>query len=339
VGLTLLVIVLAAPPRGTAELIEQSDFGSNPGNLDMWTYVPDGLPTGTPLVVALHGCGQSAADYDDETGWIRYAETMDFALLLPEQRTGLWFGNHPLGCFNWYYRGDQGRDGDEVRSIIQMIDTMIDEHAIDPQQVYVTGLSAGGAMTAALLAAYPERFAGGAIIAGIAYGCSSVPDSVPQWAVPYWGALLGYTNPLRCLDPGVDLSPRQWGDRVRTAAGDDPHRWPVISIWHGTADRTVLPVNARELVEQWGNVHDLDPDSYRQERINGHRHRIYTNAAGSEVLELYLVEGLGHGVPIDPAPSDGSPDPPRCGTPAQYVLTAGICASFHIARRWGLTTP
>ena len=48
-----------------------------------------------------------------------------------------------------------------------------------------------------------------------------MPDYVPQWAVPYWSTLLRYKNPLRCLNPGVDLSPRQWSARVRAAAEPD----------------------------------------------------------------------------------------------------------------------
>ncbi len=67
-------------------LTEVTGFGSNPGNLTMCTYVPEELETSRPLVVALHGCTQQAADYDDETGWIKFAEKHRFALLLPQQQ-------------------------------------------------------------------------------------------------------------------------------------------------------------------------------------------------------------------------------------------------------------
>lgn len=338
VGLILCfaaLTALAADPQGLTQI---TNFGSNPGNLRMWVYQPPDLPNGAPLVVVLHGCGQSAADVDDESGWRELADRLGFALLLPEQKWGFWLGNHPFGCFNWYYRDDQQRGEGEPLSIIQMIDNMIASHGIDPTRVYATGLSAGGAMTTVLLATYPERFAGGAIIAGIPYGCSSVPSYVPEWAIPYWAGWLGYVNPLVCLNPGIDRSPRQWGDRVREATASPPAVWPSVSIWQGTADQTVAPTNARELVEQWADLHDLDPSRYRQEQINGHLHRTFTDARGDAVVQLYLIQGMRHGMPIDP-PLPGSAAPDHCGIAGDYILPAGICASYQIARQWGLTDP
>ncbi len=86
--LAMLLIVFghATLSVAAANLSETTGFGSNPGNLRMWTYIPDGLKPNAPLVVALHGCSQSAADYDDETGWVQYADRLGFALLLPEQK-------------------------------------------------------------------------------------------------------------------------------------------------------------------------------------------------------------------------------------------------------------
>src|SRR5688572_3562409 len=80
------VITLAAPARA-ASLGPVTGFGSNPGNLAMYAYRPDALPAGAPLVVALHGCTQSATDYFDNAGWPRFADRWGFALVLPEQRT------------------------------------------------------------------------------------------------------------------------------------------------------------------------------------------------------------------------------------------------------------
>ena len=79
-------------------LTEVSDFGPNPGNLRMHVHIPERLASGRPLVVALHGCRQQAADYDQETGWERLAETWQFALLLPEQKRA----NNVFRCFNWF---------------------------------------------------------------------------------------------------------------------------------------------------------------------------------------------------------------------------------------------
>ena len=121
-------------------LTEVSGCGSNPGNLKMCTYVPDDLEASRPLVVALHGCTQQASDYDDETGWVKLADKHKFALLLPQQQQA----NNATKCFNWFEQGDIERDQGEALSIRQMIDKMIADEAADSENVYVTGLSAGG---------------------------------------------------------------------------------------------------------------------------------------------------------------------------------------------------
>ena len=72
----------------------------------MCTYVPEILETSRPLVVALHGCKQQAADYDDETGWIKLADRHQFALLLPKQQEV----NNMSKCFNWFELNDIERD-------------------------------------------------------------------------------------------------------------------------------------------------------------------------------------------------------------------------------------
>ena len=87
-------------------------------------------------------------------------------MLLPEQRRG----NNPNVCFDWFQPEDIKRGEGEVASIAAMVRNMVAEHGLDPTRIFVTGLSAGGAMTAAMLATYPELFAGGAIIAGLPYG-------------------------------------------------------------------------------------------------------------------------------------------------------------------------
>ena len=174
-----------------------TSFGSNPGNLRMFRYVPDGLPADAPLVVALHGCVQSARAYADGAGWPKYAERDGFALVFPEQRSA----NNQNACFNWFESGDIRRGSGEALSIKQMVDKTKADLKTDPKRVYVTGLSAGGYMTAAMLATYPDVFAGGGVIAGGPYKCAT-----------------SLTQAFSCLNPGVDKTPKAWGDLVRAAS-------------------------------------------------------------------------------------------------------------------------
>jgi hypothetical protein len=95
----LLLAALPSPARAAATLTQVTGFGSNPGALRMYSYVPDGLPAGRPMIVALHGCTQSAADYYAHSGWPKYADAYSAALVLPEQTSannGLVLPGHGL---------------------------------------------------------------------------------------------------------------------------------------------------------------------------------------------------------------------------------------------------
>lgn len=289
--------------------IEVTGFGSNPGNLRMFKHVPAGLPADAPLVVALHGCSQTASSYDAEPGWQLLADRWRFALLLPQQQGS----NNASGCFNWFVPGDTARSQGETLSIKQMVDRMIADHGSAPGRIYVTGLSAGGAMAAAMLAAYPDVFAGGAILSGIPYRCAT-----------------SQTAAFGCMNPGNDLTPTQWGDKVRAASTwNGP--WPIVSVWHGDADYVVRPLNAGESMEQWTDVHGIDQTADVADTVAGYPHRVYKDAAGSPRVETYTITGMGHGTPVDPGSGET-----QCGTAGAYILDANICSSYHIARFWGL---
>ncbi len=291
--------------------IEVELFGANPGNLRMLARVPRGLQPGAALVVVLHGCTQTAAGFADAAGWSALADQHGFALLLPEQRRA----NNANLCFDWFRPEDITRGTGEIASIRAMTEHMLTHYGLDPGRAFVTGLSAGGAMAGALLAAYPELFAGGAIIAGLPYGCAS---SVQE----------AFDSMMR----DHDRPARAWGDAVRAAS---PHRgaWPSISIWQGEADGTVRPSNARELLKQWLDVHALAGAPDVSDRVDGAAHRAWRGRDGRIAVEAYLVPGMDHGAPIAPRARDPEQ---RCGHVAPFVLDAGIASSHRIARSWGL---
>lgn len=309
--------VLQALSRGCAKetgqsntrLREKLSFGSNPGNLRMFEYRPATLADNPPLVVVLHGCTQNAAAYDLGAGWSTLADRYGFALLLPEQQRS----NNPNGCFNWFQPAHSRRDRGEVLSIRQMIETSVVDHGVDRRRIFITGLSAGGAMTSNLLACYPEVFAGGAIIAGIPFGAATNVQQAFQSM---------YQSPTR--------SPREWGDLVRNASR---HRgpWPRVSVWHGNADKTVIPTNAREILKQWTNVHGLPLSSSATTRIDGFPREVWINEAGDELIEAYTIANMPHGTPLATGESEGA-----CGAPGPFLLPVGISSSYHISKFFGI---
>ncbi|MER2527470.1 MAG: PHB depolymerase family esterase [Candidatus Competibacter denitrificans] len=307
------IFALPNPINATGTAAERVDFGANPGQLRLFFYRPDTLRAPAALVVALHGCQQTALEYARLTGWLQQADRWGFLLLLPEQR----LLNNPQRCFNWFRPAQVTRDQGEAGSIRQMIARLQTEFPIDSQRIYVAGLSAGGAMAAALLAVYPDVFAGGASIAGVPYGCAS-----------------GMLGALYCQSWGRDLRPAEWAEKVRHTAAEanlHPQRWPILSIWQGQSDWVVDSTNARELAEQWSTLHGLESTAASEETGQGYSHRVYRDATGQPRVESYLIAAMGHGQPIDPGSNAA-----QCGTAADYVLPVGICASERIIHFWGL---
>lgn len=300
---------LRAARASDSHLIDVPGFAPDPGRLRGRLYLPPSICPGAALVVALHGCTQTAAGYDRGTGWSTLAEREGFALLLPEQARG----NNPNGCFNWFEPGDIARTGGEAESIAAMTRAVVAGNGIDPRRVFVTGLSAGGAMAAVMLATYPELFAGGAIIGGLPYGrASGVPEALAL---------------MRGQGGGDDGA-----DRVRAASGGHSGPWPSVSVWHGTADATVAVGNMDRISRQWLAVHGLDPAAREIERGAGRTRCRWRGADGRVSVEEWRVEGMGHGVPIDP----NGPD--RLGAAGPYMLNVGLSSTAEIARSWGLLT-
>ncbi|MDQ0319403.1 feruloyl esterase [Pararhizobium capsulatum DSM 1112] len=301
--------------KTSGKLEEVTGFGSNPARLHMLRYVPPQLPRKAPLVVVLHGCQQNARDYDHGSGWSTLARERGFAVLYAEQTRG----NNANLCFNWFRPSNVTRDRGEVMSIRQMIERMVTAHGIDRKRIYVTGLSAGGAMTAAMLSTYPELFAGGGIIAGLPYG-----------------AARDVHRALAAMKKAPDRSAREWGDLVRTAS---PHAFaggkmslPSVSVWHGTRDHTVALSNAEALLQQWLDLHGLDPARFIEGQVEGHTKRSWKDASGRVAVEFHLIEGMGHGTPLKPRAASRS----RADTPGPFMLDAGISSTTRLADSWGL---
>jgi poly(hydroxyalkanoate) depolymerase family esterase len=293
----------------STRLREVHAFGSNPGNLRMFSYLPPKLAEKPALVVVLHGCTQTASGYDLGAGWSTLADRYGFALLFPEQQRI----NNPNGCFNWFQPEDSQRDRGEPFSIRQMIEKSIVDHAIDRRRIFVTGLSAGGAMSSIMLACYPEIFAGGAIIAGLPYGAAANVQQAFESM---------FQSPSRPA--------REWGNLVRKASS---HRgpWPRVSVWHGNVDKTVIPSNAREILKQWIDIHGLSTAPSAQIRVAGYPRDVWMNEASEEILESYTITNMAHGTPLAIGEFEGA-----CGAAGPFLLPVGISSSYHISKFFGI---
>lgn len=258
-------------------LIEVPEFGSNPGELSMFLHLPPVPPApGAPLIVLLHGCGQTAARFAADAGWIALADRLGIPLVLPEQSAE----NNRGRCFNWFRPLHVKRGFGEALSIQQMVEEAVRRLASDPHRIFVAGLSAGGAMTAALLAAYPDVFAGGAIVAGLPVGAaSSTAEALARMA-----------------DAGPARSGDAWASEVRAVAPVGyAGPWPRVSIWHGSADDVVDPANARLLAEQWSVLQGFDSGATSTE-VTGKR-RTTWGSPERPAVELWMLPDMPHAWP------------------------------------------
>ena len=297
-----------------AALTAVTSFGSNPGGLAMYKYVPAGLPANRPLVVVLHGCTQTATAME-AAGWNTLADQYQFAVLYPEQTTA----NNPVRCFNW--AGEYGDTANLVRgqgenqSVISMIDAMHTAHGTDNAKVFIVGFSAGGAFVPVMLSTWPDRFAAGAVMEGIAYRCATSVNGA-----------------FSCQSPGVNKTATEWGNLVRAAHTGFTGPRPRVQIWQGTSDTTVVPANATELVEQFTNVAGTDTTVDETEAIGTTATRTAYKSGTTTVVEVYTVQSMGHAVSV--GAEAGATCPGK--TAAYFEATRPICSTIRAARFFGL---
>ena len=252
-------------------------------------YAPPGvgIETPAPLVCMLHGCTQDPRTFAPATRVTAAADRHRFVVVLPGQERG----DNAMGCWNWFEPGHQARGRGEPAAIVGIVGQMVGASAprIDPRRIFVCGLSSGGAMASILAATYPDVFAAAAIHSGLAYGAAS--DVASAYAAMANGA----------------ADPAGRGRAAHPAMGSHARAVPTIVV-HGTADRTVAPANAHQVLRQAMTANRLaapecrELDEHRPASVSdGHTDgglaftsTRWNDARGRLVHELLLVDGLGH---------------------------------------------
>ena len=105
-----------------------------------------------------------------------------------------------------------------------------------------------------------------------------------------------------------------------------------MSVWHGSADLTVNPANADEIVKQWLDVHGLPAAPMAEAKVDGYPRQVWWNADGETLVDAYTISGMAHGTPLGIADNDE-----RYGVEGAFLIDAGISSSWHIAKFFGLT--
>lgn len=255
-----------------------------------WKYVPSGADGSTeiPLVVMLHGCGQSPDQFRYETGMNAVAEAETFVVIYPDQTTEA----NADECWNWFLDEHTTRGSGEAALITGMAREVVGEHAINPRRVYVAGLSAGAAMVPNLLAAYPDVYAAGGIHSGLEYDAA---DNVVE--------------AVAAMETGGP-DPQKKGTEAYEAmvANDVVSGVPTVVV-HGTDDLIVAPVNGHQAAEQATQTNDLAidgeddddvdyvADATRDGQAEQYSYTVseYHGERNKPVVEKWMVHGMGHG--------------------------------------------
>jgi poly(hydroxyalkanoate) depolymerase family esterase len=257
-------------------------YTNSAGSLVYQGYVPSTYKSGTavPLVVALHGCTETADQFRQLTRWDELAEAKGFIVVFPQQSKD----NNSMNCWNFFQTAHMSRGAGEP-SLIAGLTTWVQQHyTVDAHRTYVTGLSAGGAMSSVMAATYPDLYAA----AGIGSGCEYAATA----------ACAGYKS----------ADPVTAGQQAYKAMGQYARPMPVI-LFEGDKDTTVPPVNAQQIVQQWQVTDDLADDGAGNGSIpvqatsvtqgsvpGGHTYSVtqYSDGSHKELLESWLVNGMGH---------------------------------------------
>jgi poly(hydroxyalkanoate) depolymerase family esterase len=242
-------------------------------------YIPSGY-TGQalPLVVMLHGCTQHPDDFAAGTGMNAAAEDNNCFVVYPAQTKTANGSN----CWNWFNAGDQRRDHGEPAIIADITHAIIREYAIDTSRIYVTGLSAGGAMAAVMGATYPELYAAIGIHSGLPY---AIAHDLPS----AFAAMRSRK---------IKASARKTGCKAATPFG---HTMPVI-VFHGDRDTTVHPANGDMTLAQCVPSVDAEPGPSASVKVesgtvpNGkpYTRTVLHDAQGKAIAEKWIVHGAGH---------------------------------------------
>ena len=277
------------------------EFGANPGELSASYFSASETTKSTSTVVLLHGCVQNGQTLAKQSGFLSLAKQHNFNLLIPQQS----MSNNIKGCFNWFSKQDTSKDAGELLSLKNMVTAFTKQQG--SKNTFVVGLSAGGAMTSALLLNYPDLFNSGAIVAGIPYPCA---DSL--------------TKAISCMRSGPSTTPKQLADSVKPFVKNT--KLPKLSIWTGTEDQVVNPKNAQYMAQQWLQLSDKKLVS-TTEKKTGYRLTSWLDDKGESSLELVEIDNLGHGMMVNPEKNNNE-------EAGDFLLKSPISASENIIKFW-----
>jgi poly(hydroxyalkanoate) depolymerase family esterase len=284
---TVATLLCVAGPPASAQAaalpgqLTSGSYTNSAGTLGYQLYVPSTYKPGTavPLVVALHGCTETADVYRQLSGWDALAQSKNFIVLFPQQSSS----RNYQSCWNWFVQADMQRGSGEPSMIAGMVSSVEQHYAVDAHRVYVAGFSAGGAMANVMAATYPDVFAA----VGVGSGCEY--------------------NGLPCVGSQGPAATTT-GQEAYQAMGSHARVMPAI-VFQGDADSIVAPANAPLIVSEWlvtdndvlggaatGSIPSTPASVSAGTSPGGQAYTVtkYDDGHGKDLIDYWLVHGMNH---------------------------------------------
>jgi len=275
----VVVGVLAPPQASAASLVQVTNFGANPTNLQMYEYVPATVQAHPPILLALHYCSGSGPAFYSGTEFASLADKYGFVVIYPSV-------TRSNDCWDVSTPGALTHNGNsDPAGLISMIQYVEQHNNGDASRVYVTGASSGGMATNVMLGDYPDVFKAGAAFMGVPFGCFATTDG------SMWNTA--------CAQGQISKTPQQWGDLVRAADPGYTGVRPRMQLWHGTNDTTLYYANFGEEIKQWTNVLGVSQTpSTTDSPQPGWTHTTYKDVSGVAQVDAYSIADTGHVLPL-----------------------------------------
>lgn len=274
---------------GSGTWVKETATYGTPNLQDAYVYVPANaapqvLAGKRALMLTMHGCGQTATGNVISTkfNWEASAEKYGMVVIAPTTPSGTSSTRAVSGCWDWFGTGQTrtNRDNVPLKKLIDAVKarTNLD---IDPNQVYVTGLSSGAGQTLSVGCVFPDVFAGFGSNAGPVIGAAAGDISVAP-----------------------KLSAAQVATNCKAYSGTSYasyYNTQIASVVYGSSDTLVLPAHNVRNLEGMGVVYGVSlTNPVTTSVTGGGTAKVYKDATGKERLSDMVVSGMSHAWPAGP---------------------------------------
>ncbi|MBS0308371.1 MAG: PHB depolymerase family esterase [Proteobacteria bacterium] len=307
---------------GSGTWVKESATYGPPNLPDAYVYVPKNsspqvLNGQRALMLSLPGCGQSSANIINKGfNWETVAEQYGMVVIAPSIPSG---GSRTSGCWDWV--GDQTRTGRDVKPLIDLVNAVkaranLD---IDPNQVYVSGLSSGAAQTHIMGCTYPDVFA------------ATIPNAGPALGS---GAYDIFSDPK--------ITAQQVADNCKKYNGNNYNSYFNTQLFvnvYGSGDATVKPTHNVRNRDGMKILYAANTSGGTETVSGGGTVDLWQDANGKLRIGNQVVNGMGHAWPAGAGGSGGGTyvDYSHVNFPA-YIVPWLMANNLRVSGGGGTTT-